>query len=489
MSRMRGKKIRSKLLGLVIPALLILLIFSVLIPPAISVELRMDAPYPTSSSGNRVFTFSNVNVTIRGIERIPIIDINFTIFEGSSEVDNVRFYVDGSKYSDTSDKFVTRLVSPSSSTLASWYTEGKGYDYGYSDRYRWGDPAGYGYGYGVASSNNITFSYQVNYTSHASSTTTYRAKFFVNTSLNDVDHVYSSDFSNTFTVTISTGGGGSPGGTTNNAPTADDGGPYIGVAGVPVTFDGTGSTDPDGNTLTYSWEFGDGETGTGSNPEHTYDSAGTYDVNLTVSDGLLTNTSSTTATISESAADSDEDGYKDEMEESYGTDANDDSDYPTDTDGDGIPDDDSPDGKYTGDTDDDNDGLDDETEEELGSKPKDGTDVTTIKIGENTYYLVDTDGDGEIDTIYNPQTGEAAEITVEDGKISIDTDGDGEVDYSYDTVSGKVTEYEGEKKEKPEEFPVWLAILAIIIVVVVIILALIKTGYLYIEDEKPGEKK
>ena len=275
----------------------------------------------------------------------------------------------------------------------------------------------------------------------------------------------------------------------NNAPTADDGGPYIGVAGVPVTFDGTGSTDPDGNALTYSWEFGDGETGTGSNPEHTYDSAGTYKVNLTVNDGLLTNTSSTTATISESATDSDGDGYKDEMEESYGTDANNDSDYPTDTDGDGIPDDDSPDGKYTGDTDDDNDGLDDETEEELGSKPKDGTDVTTIKIGENTYYLVDTDGDGEIDTIYNPQTGEDAEITVEDEKISIDTDGDGEADYSYDTVSGEVTEYKGEKKEKPEEFPLWLAILAIIIVVVVIILALIKTGYLYIEGEKPGKKK
>ena len=177
------------------------------------------------------------------------------------------------------------------------------------------------------------------------------------------------------------------------------------------------------------------------------------------------------------------------MEESYGTDANNASDYPTDTDGDGIPDDDSPDGKYTGDTDDDNDGLDDETEAELGSDPKDGTDVTTVKIGENTYYFIDTDDeDTEIDTIYNPQTGESAKVTIKDGKILFDTTGDGKPDHAYDASSGEIAEYE-EKKEKHEPFPVWLALLAIIIAVIIVIIALFKTGYLYFDEQKPGKRK
>jgi hypothetical protein len=52
-----------------------------------------------------------------------------------------------------------------------------------------------------------------------------------------------------------------------------------------VTFDGTGSTDPDGNlSLNYAWNFGDGTTGTGASPSHTSASAGSYTVTLTVTD-------------------------------------------------------------------------------------------------------------------------------------------------------------------------------------------------------------
>ncbi|MFB6720746.1 PKD domain-containing protein [Kribbella sp. NPDC056345] len=50
------------------------------------------------------------------------------------------------------------------------------------------------------------------------------------------------------------------------------------------TFDGSASTDPDGSIASYAWDFGDNQTGTGATPSHTYASAGTYTVKLTVTD-------------------------------------------------------------------------------------------------------------------------------------------------------------------------------------------------------------
>ena len=50
------------------------------------------------------------------------------------------------------------------------------------------------------------------------------------------------------------------------------------------------SSDADGDELTYSWNFGDGETSTVASPKHTYEEAGTYEVSLTVSDGQIEKT-------------------------------------------------------------------------------------------------------------------------------------------------------------------------------------------------------
>jgi hypothetical protein len=70
----------------------------------------------------------------------------------------------------------------------------------------------------------------------------------------------------------------------NDPPVADPNGPYSGEVGNPVTFDGSGSVDPDGTIVSYDWDFGDGGTGTGVSPTHTYAGAGTYTVTLTVTD-------------------------------------------------------------------------------------------------------------------------------------------------------------------------------------------------------------
>jgi hypothetical protein len=86
---------------------------------------------------------------------------------------------------------------------------------------------------------------------------------------------------------------------TDRAPLARCGGPYSGTVGVPLPFNSSGSDDPDGDTLSYRWTFGDGGVGTGASPRHAYAHTGYYPVSLVVSDGLLAAGDQTLATIEE----------------------------------------------------------------------------------------------------------------------------------------------------------------------------------------------
>ena len=54
--------------------------------------------------------------------------------------------------------------------------------------------------------------------------------------------------------------------------------------GAACGFDGTDSSDADGEVASYAWDFGDGGTATGATPNHDFLTTGTRDVTLTVTD-------------------------------------------------------------------------------------------------------------------------------------------------------------------------------------------------------------
>lgn len=73
-------------------------------------------------------------------------------------------------------------------------------------------------------------------------------------------------------------GGGTP---TNSPPVAAF---TAACDGLSCAFDGSGSTDADGTLAGYAWDFGDGTSGSGVAPGHTYAGSGVYTVTLTVTD-------------------------------------------------------------------------------------------------------------------------------------------------------------------------------------------------------------
>jgi len=73
--------------------------------------------------------------------------------------------------------------------------------------------------------------------------------------------------------------------TNNSVEAAISASAVQGAAPLSINFDASGSV---GNNLSYSWDFGDGASGSGRTTSHVYTQPGVYAVNLVVSDGNAT---------------------------------------------------------------------------------------------------------------------------------------------------------------------------------------------------------
>ena len=80
--------------------------------------------------------------------------------------------------------------------------------------------------------------------------------------------------------------------------------PTTGNTETAFLFDASDSTDPDGSTLTYDWNFGDGASATGETASHSFTDPGDYTVELIVTDEYgNTGTEITTVTVDSTAPD------------------------------------------------------------------------------------------------------------------------------------------------------------------------------------------
>ncbi len=116
-------------------------------------------------------------------------------------------------------------------------------------------------------------------------------------------HTYTATGTYSAKLTVTDDRGGTNSVTQSVSVTAPNQPPVASFTATPsqlvVAFDGSGSKDPDGTVTSYAWDFGDGGTSANATTSHTFASAGTYSVKLTVADNQgATNSVTKSVTVS-----------------------------------------------------------------------------------------------------------------------------------------------------------------------------------------------
>ncbi len=315
--------------------------------------------------------------------------------------------------------------------------------------------------------------------------------------------------SDTWTFTTKSGGDPNPNPnppSSDKYPKANAGGPYYGYVDEVIDFDGSGSTD-DKSIESYSWDFGDGSTGTGVNPTHAYSAIGTYTVILTVTDNDnpgKTNTATTTATIEEPPIPNNPPEKPEFVTKTTKGTKNTLYEYSAIT-----IDLDDHDISYTF-------GWADETNDTITDFFANGTVCDLVNHTWATYgiyhiwveaiddyengngtpsgktflkvlidvhevkdigYLIDDNSNGTYDRFYSNETGEITDVELqEDGSYLINSDTDDSWDYVYELPPDLLTEYGEEKDEPVEDDMIWYLLgLGILLVLIILILVFLAT--------------
>lgn len=243
----------------------------------------------------------------------------------------------------------------------------------------------------------------------------------------------------------------------NLPPFADADGPYKGLVGEEIIFDGSNSYDPDGNITLWRWDFGDGTTAEGETAVHVYHKRGRYPVFLTVTDEEgLTDVDETIVIVTAANIPPSNPEITGPVEGNKGVEYKY-SVVSTDEDNDTI--------KYTFDWD---DGTSNTSgflpsgvpfsathswssagrytvtatayDNQTTSQSELTVFIDAVNVG-NIGYLTDDDGDGVYDIFHNQMV--ETEAGPDDvGNYLIDVDGDGSWDYVFNPNTEELTEYE-----------------------------------------------